>query len=147
MDDYEKKHAQELYLSIRIKQINFLIYAFIVANTYLLLYAITKYYIMYDQFDITSFKSTPTTHEASLLYFLFGLFTATPPIINYIAFYFIIRKDYNAKTKKIVKKKNPNTENTNTPNSPIQEGLFLTDEIVNKAKKDNVNNNINEFML
>ena len=137
--NFDKNTAQELYLTIRVKQINFIIFTFIYASAYSLFYIILKYYILYDQFDITTFKSTPSTHFAVVLYFLYGLSSLTPSIIYYFCFYFIIRNDYKAKTKKKVKRSYNEMLTGSTPIASTD--LFLTDELVDKVKKDRINNN------
>jgi len=149
--NYEKNKGKEIFLSLRIKQLNFLIYTFIISNTYLLTYIILKYFIIPDQFDITNFTSTPETHMAVMFSFIFGIASLAPSFVNYISFYFLIRKNFRQNGldeffNSISVKGNNNSKEDSQTQTP--KGLLLTEDLVNKVKTEEtkINNNISDFL-
>lgn len=84
----------EIYVGIRIKQINLVTITFLICDLFEVVFITIKMYSIDDQFENLNLKTVPTTDLSATLLFLNNICILLPIISNYLAFYFIIKNNF-----------------------------------------------------
>lgn len=90
---------QDIYFSVRIKQVNIVIWSFVLCDLYQLLFVLLRMFFLHEHFDSNDYKTYPKTEQAAWMHFLNRISVILPVFTNYIAFYYLIRNDYNLYNK------------------------------------------------
>lgn len=81
------------YLSDR-RQINLIIYLCVCTCLYQLVYLMLKYRFIKEQFKFDGLQTFPITTTSQTLHFVYMILAIISIMMNYLAFYFIIRKSF-----------------------------------------------------
>ena len=142
----------EIFNGTRMVQISMLIYTTLFSSIYEMIYFIMKQFVIYDYFDG---KYKPNNVTGFWMHYVFLLSNLLTTFINYIAFYWLVRRQFYDRKKEIIEEGKFNQEQKGITLSfeeelmsqkhecELETNKFLSSDIDDNCKKRNCNNDNN----